>query len=78
MSDHGRFSSYEGHKERLTGNTRGAFPRRRRALDGWMLAHAPASPAQGTTMDLGISICLISVQCVAFLLLLLSSHMLFA
>ena len=31
MFDHGHFSSYEGH----------------RALDGWMLARAPASPAQG-------------------------------
>ena len=25
MSDHGHFSSYEGHKERRTGNIRGAF-----------------------------------------------------
>ena len=48
MSDHGRhFSSYEGHKERRTGKIRGAFSRMHRALDGWMLARAPASPAQG-------------------------------
>ena len=47
MSDHGHFSSYEGHKERRTGNIRGDFSRMRRALDGWMLARAPASPAQG-------------------------------
>ena len=47
MSDHGHFSSYEGHKERLTDKTRGAFSRISRALDGWMLARAPASPAQG-------------------------------
>ena len=48
MSDHGRhFSSYEGHKERRTGNIRGDFSRMHRALDGWMLARAPASPAQG-------------------------------
>ena len=47
MSDHGRFISYEGHKERRTGKTRGAFSRMHRALDGWMLARAPASPAQG-------------------------------
>ena len=48
MSDHGRhFSSYEGHKERRTGKIRGAFSRLHRALDGWMLARAPASPAQG-------------------------------
>ena len=47
MSDHGHFSSYEGHKERRTGKIRGAFSRMHRALDGWMLARAPASPAQG-------------------------------
>ena len=49
MSDHihGHFSSYEGHKERRTGKTRGAFSRMHRTLDGWMLARAPASPAQG-------------------------------
>ena len=47
MSDYGPFSSYEGHKERRTGKTRGAFSRMHRALDGWMLARAPASPAQG-------------------------------
>ena len=47
MSDHDHFSSYEGHKERRAGSTRGAFSRMRRALDGWMLARAPASPAQG-------------------------------
>ena len=47
MSDHGHFSSYEGHKERRTAKIRGAFSRMYRALDGWMLACAPASPAQG-------------------------------
>ena len=47
MSDHGHFSSSEGHKERRTGKIRGAFSRMHRALDGWMLARAPASPAQG-------------------------------
>ena len=47
MSDHGLFSSYEGQKERRTGKIRGAFSRMPRALDGWMLARAPASPAQG-------------------------------
>ena len=46
MSNHGHFSSYEGHKERRTGKTRGAFSRTHRVLDGWMLARAPASPAQ--------------------------------
>ena len=43
----GHFSSYEGHMERRTGKMRGAFLRMHRALDGWMLARAPASPAQG-------------------------------
>ena len=47
MSDHGNFSSYEGHKERRMGKIRGASSRIHRALDGWMLARAPASPAQG-------------------------------
>ena len=47
MSDHGLISSYEGHKERRTGNISGAFSRMHRALDGWMLTRAPASPAQG-------------------------------
>ena len=47
MSDHGHFSSYEGDEERRTGKIRGAFSRMHRALDGWMLARAPASPAQG-------------------------------
>ena len=46
MSRHGHFFSYEGHKERRTAQIRGAFSGMHRALDGWMLAHAPASPAQ--------------------------------
>ena len=33
--------------ERRTGKMRGALSRMHRALDGWMLAGAPASPAQG-------------------------------
>ena len=33
--------------ERRTGKIRGAFSRTQRALDGWMLARAPASLAQG-------------------------------
>ena len=47
MSDPKHFFSYEGHKERRTGKIRGDFSRMHRALDGWMLARAPASPAQG-------------------------------
>ena len=47
VSEHGPFSSYEGHRERRTGKIRGAFSRMHRALDGWMLTRAPASPAQG-------------------------------
>ena len=45
MSNHALFSSYEGHKERRTGKTRGAFSRMHGTLDGWMLARAPASLA---------------------------------
>ena len=44
MSDYGLFYSYEGHKERRTGKIRGSFSRVHRALNGWMLARAPASP----------------------------------
>ena len=47
MSDHGHFYFCEGHKERRTGKICGAFSRMHRALDDWMLARAPASPAQG-------------------------------
>ena len=65
MSDHGHFSSYEGHKERRMGMIRGAFSRMHRALDGWTLARVPASPAQGTTIDLGIPSFLVFVRCVA-------------
>ena len=66
MSDYGHFSSYEGHKKRRTGKTRGAFSRIHRALDGWMLARAPVHQIKAsTTMDLGISIFLIFVRCVA-------------
>ena len=66
MSDQGLISSYEGHKERRKGKTRGAFSGMHRALDGWMLARAPAPPAQGLHhhgpryFNL-----LISVQCMA-------------
>ena len=70
MSDHGRhFSSYEGHKERRTGKIRGDFSRMHRALDGWMLASASASPAQGLHHHgpryFIFSYYSISVQCVA-------------
>ena len=34
-------------KDRRTGKIHGAFPGMNRALNGWMLACAPASPAQG-------------------------------
>ena len=47
MSDHGHLSSYEGRKETANGKVRGAFSGMHRALDGWMLPRAPASPAQG-------------------------------
>ena len=47
--------------ERRTSKIRGAFSRMHRALDGWMLARAPASPAQG----LHQIIFFIFVRCVA-------------
>ena len=58
--------------ERRTGKICGAFSRMHRALDGWMLARAPAWLARqlhqlkaSTTMDLGISNSLIFVRCAA-------------
>ena len=47
ISDHGLFSSYEGHKERRMGKIRGAFLKMHRALDDWVLTRTPPSPAQG-------------------------------
>ena len=47
MSDHGFIHSYEGHKERRTSKICGTFSGMHRAFGGWMLARAPASPAQG-------------------------------
>ena len=48
MSDHGIFSSYEGEQGATNGQDLwGFFRDAYRALDGWMLARAPASPAQG-------------------------------
>ena len=48
MSDHGRHflptrATRSGERARFVG----LFSRMHRALDGWMLARAPASPAQG-------------------------------
>ena len=48
MSDHGLFSPTRANKERRTDKIRVAvFRGMHRALDGWMLARAPGSPAQG-------------------------------
>ena len=41
------FLPTRANKERRTGKIRGAFSGVHRALGGWMLARAPASPAQG-------------------------------
>ena len=41
------FRPTRANKERRTGKIRGAFSGMHRALDGWMLARAPASPNQG-------------------------------
>ena len=63
MSDHDHFSSYKGHKERRTG---GFF---RGCIGLWTagcwLARRLHQLKASTTMDLGISIIFIFVQCVA-------------
>ena len=53
--------------ERRTGKIRGTFSRMHRALNGWMLAIARRlhQLKASTTMDLGSSIFLIFVRCVA-------------
>ena len=66
MSDHGNFSSYEGHKRRRTGKIRGAFSRCAGLLTaGCWLARWLHQLKASTIMDLGISNFRISVQCVA-------------
>ena len=57
MSDHGHFSSYEGHKERRTGKIRGAFSRMHRGLwtAGCSFARRLHQLRASTIMDLGIS-----------------------
>ena len=67
MSDHGHFSSYEGHKERRTGKIRGAFSRMHRTLDGgcWLARRFHQLKASTSTMDLGISVFLLFVRCAA-------------
>ena len=68
MSDHGRFSSYytrytrSGERARLVGLFRGCTGL---CTAGCWLAHRPHQVKASTTMDLGISIFLTSVQCVA-------------
>ena len=48
ITDHKLFSPYEGQQGAANGQDPcGAFSGIRRALDGWMLARAPASPTQG-------------------------------
>ena len=66
MSDHGHFSSYEGHKERRTGKICGAFQGCPGLwTDGCWLVRRLHHLKASTTMDLGVSIFLIPVQCVA-------------
>ena len=66
MSDHGHFSSYEGHKERRMGKIRGGFSRMYRLWTaGCWLARRLHQLKVSTTMDLGNLIFLIVVPCVA-------------
>ena len=66
MSDHGHFSSYEGHKKRRTDKIRGAFQECTGLWTaGCWLARRLHQLKASTTMGLGISIFLIFAQCVA-------------
>ena len=66
MSEHGNFSSYEGHKEQRTGKIHGLFQgRTEHWTAGCWLARQLHQLKASTTMDLGFSIFLIFVQCVA-------------
>ena len=66
MSDDGHFSSYEGHKERRTARFVGFFQGCTGLwAAGCWLAYRLHQLKASTTMDLGISIFLTSVQCVA-------------
>ena len=47
ISDNGLSLPSRVNRERRTGKIRGLFSGMHRALDGWMLAHAPASRAEG-------------------------------
>ena len=66
MSDHGRFSSYEGHKERRTARFVGIFQGCTGLWTaGCWLARRLHQLKPPTTMDFGISFFLVSVQCMA-------------
>ena len=47
IPDHGLFSFYEGRQGVANGQNSWGFSGMHRALDGWMLVRALASPAQG-------------------------------
>ena len=66
MSDHGRhLSSYEGHKERRTGRFVGLFQGCTGLWTAGCWLARRLHQLKASTMDLGISFFLISVQCVA-------------
>ena len=67
ISDHGHFSSYEGHMERQTGKISWGFFKDAQGFvtAGCWLARRLQQLKASTTMDLGISIFLIFVRCVA-------------
>ena len=64
MSNHGHLSSYEGHKERRTGKISFQGCTGLWTAECWF-ARRVHQLKVSTTMDLGISTFLISVQCVA-------------
>ena len=67
ISDHGHFSSYEGHMERRTDKISWGFFKDAQGFvtAGCWLARRLQQLKASTTMDLGISIFLIFVRCVA-------------
>ena len=66
ISNHDLFFSYEGQQGAANGqDSWGCFSGMHRALGGWMLARAPASPAQGLHLH-GSRYSIFSYSCMTF------------